>query len=208
MTAARSFSWRPGPAARPIHHALPGHPLNGVLRFVRRTRIRRGFPWSPTREAWGFFFAAAPRTVTDGANALFLPVMALDAHVEADAAWAPPLAPGACGWLENGFPEPNDARSVQVPGKKANLRAGPGEGCAVSRDRREIEREITLAELWAAKWRRLEEEALKTASTMGDPEPRRQMLFIAEGYRVLAERTEERRARLVAHAAAIKHGPC
>ena len=86
--------------------------------------------------------------------------------------------------------------------------AGPDEGCAVSRDSKEIEREITLAELWAAKWRSLEEEALETASTMGDPEARRQMLFVSEGYRLLAERTEERRERLVAHAAAIKQGPC
>jgi hypothetical protein len=78
----------------------------------------------------------------------------------------------------------------------------------VSRDIREIEREITEAASWAAKWRKLEEEALEVASAMGDPEPRRQMQFISEGYRLLAERAEERRERLVAHAATVKRGPC
>jgi hypothetical protein len=78
----------------------------------------------------------------------------------------------------------------------------------VSRDIREIEREMTQAASWAAKWRKLEEEALEVASAMGDPEARRQMLFISEGYRLLTERAEERRERLVAHAAAIKRGPC
>jgi hypothetical protein len=74
----------------------------------------------------------------------------------------------------------------------------------VSRDIREIERQIA----WAAKWRKLEEEALEVASTMGDLDARRQMLFISEGYRLLAERAEERRERLVAYAAAVKRGPC
>jgi hypothetical protein len=78
----------------------------------------------------------------------------------------------------------------------------------VSRDITEIEREITQAAWWAAKWRKLEEEALEVASAMGDPEARRQMLFISEDYRLLTERAEERRERLVAHAAAIKRGPC
>ena len=61
---------------------------------------------------------------------------------------------------------------------------------------------------WAAKWRKLEEEALEVASTMGDLDARRQMLFISEGYRLLTERAEERRERLVAHTGAIKRGPC
>jgi hypothetical protein len=78
----------------------------------------------------------------------------------------------------------------------------------VSRDIREIERQIARAAWWAAKWRKLEEEGLEVASAMGDPEARRQMLFISEGYRLLAERAEERRERLVAHTAAIKRGPC
>jgi recombinational DNA repair ATPase RecF len=78
----------------------------------------------------------------------------------------------------------------------------------VSRDIREIEREITQAASWAAKWRKLEEEALKVASAMRDVEARRQMLFISEAYRLLAGRAEERRERLVAYAAAVKRGPC
>ena len=78
----------------------------------------------------------------------------------------------------------------------------------MSRDIREIEREITQAASWAEKWRKLEEEALEVASAMGDLEARRQMLFISEGYRLLVERAEERRERLVAYAAAVKRGPC
>jgi hypothetical protein len=78
----------------------------------------------------------------------------------------------------------------------------------MSRDISEIEREITQVAGWAEKWRKLEEEALEVGSAMGDPEPRRQMLFISEGYRLLTERAEERRVRLVAYAAAVKRGPC
>ena len=78
----------------------------------------------------------------------------------------------------------------------------------MSRDIREIEREITQAALWAAKWRKLEEDAVEVASAMGDLEARRQMLFISEGYRLLVERAEERKERLVAYAAAVKRGPC
>jgi recombinational DNA repair ATPase RecF len=89
-----------------------------------------------------------------------------------------------------------------------NLARDQARGCAVARDIREIEREITQVARWAEKWRKLEEEALEVGSAMGDSEPRRQMLFISEGYRLLAERAEERRERLVAHAAAIKRGPC
>jgi hypothetical protein len=92
---------------------------------------------------------------------------------------------------------------------KSNFRRGDqARGCAVSRDIREIERQIAQAASWAAKWRKLEEEALEVASAMGDPEARRQMLFISEAYRLLAERAEERRERLSANAAAIKRGPC
>ena len=78
----------------------------------------------------------------------------------------------------------------------------------MSRDIREIERQIESAARWAAKWRKLEEETLEVASVMRDPEARRQMQFISEGYRLLAERAEERRERLVARAVAIKRGPC
>ena len=37
----------------------------------------------------------------------------------------------------------------------------------------------------AERWRNLEAEARAIASTMTDPEPRRVMLFIAEGYNLL-----------------------
>ena len=41
-------------------------------------------------------------------------------------------------------------------------------------------------------WRTLEAEARTIASAMNDPEPKRIMLFIAEGYKLLAERAELR----------------
>ena len=41
-------------------------------------------------------------------------------------------------------------------------------------------------------WRKLEAEARTVASTMTDPEPRRIMLFIAEGDKLLADRAELR----------------
>jgi hypothetical protein len=44
----------------------------------------------------------------------------------------------------------------------------------------------------AERWRKLETEARVIASTMTDPEPKRIMLFIAEGYKLLAERAELR----------------
>ena len=44
-------------------------------------------------------------------------------------------------------------------------------------------------------WRQLEAEARSLASKMTDPEPRRIMLFIAEGYKLLAERAELRNTR-------------
>ena len=44
--------------------------------------------------------------------------------------------------------------------------------CAVARDIKEIERQIESAARWAAKWRKLEEEALEAASAMRDPEAR------------------------------------
>ena len=48
------------------------------------------------------------------------------------------------------------------------------------------------AERNAEHWRKLEAEARSVASTMTDPEPQRIMLFIAEGYKLLAERAELR----------------
>ncbi len=44
----------------------------------------------------------------------------------------------------------------------------------------------------AERWRKLETEARAIASTMTGPEPKRIMLFIAEGYKLLAERAELR----------------
>src|SRR5262245_6644290 len=83
--------------------------------------------------------------------------------------------------------------------RKSNLGAGTqGRACAVSRDIREIEREIAQAARWAVKWRMLQKEAIQIASGMGDPEARQQMLFISDCYQPLAERAEERSERLVA----------
>jgi len=50
----------------------------------------------------------------------------------------------------------------------------------------------------------LQKEAIEVAGGMGDPEARHHMLFISDCYQRLAERAEERRERLVAHAAARK----
>ena len=44
----------------------------------------------------------------------------------------------------------------------------------------------------AEHWRKLAAEARTIASTMTDPGPRRIMLFIAEGYKLLADRAELR----------------
>jgi hypothetical protein len=54
----------------------------------------------------------------------------------------------------------------------------------------------------------LQKEAIEVAGGMRDPEARHHMLFVSEGYRLLAERAEERRERLVAYTAAVKRGPC
>ena len=48
------------------------------------------------------------------------------------------------------------------------------------------------AEQDAARWRKLELEARTLASAMSDPEPKRIMLFIAEGYKLLCARAEFR----------------
>jgi hypothetical protein len=48
------------------------------------------------------------------------------------------------------------------------------------------------AEDAVARWRVLEAEARGLASSMTDPEPKRIMLFIAEGYKILRQRAEFR----------------
>ena len=54
------------------------------------------------------------------------------------------------------------------------------------------EQNIAQAARWAARWRELERETLEVASVMADREAQRYMLFISEGYRLLAERAESR----------------
>jgi len=44
----------------------------------------------------------------------------------------------------------------------------------------------------AARWRKLEREALDAVSRAADPEAKRKLLFVAESYRLLAERNELR----------------
>jgi hypothetical protein len=53
------------------------------------------------------------------------------------------------------------------------------------------EQDIAQAARWAARWRELEREALQ-GRVRADPEAQRYMLFISEGYRLLAERAESR----------------
>lgn len=86
------------------------------------------------------------------------------------------------------------------------LGAGPGEGGIVLSDDEDPEREARQAARWATKWRLLEREALVIAEAMRNPEAQRHMLFIAEAYRVLAERARERSERSAALARA-KHTP-
>jgi hypothetical protein len=56
----------------------------------------------------------------------------------------------------------------------------------------DTKRDIGQAVSAAARWRKLEREALDVASGLADPEAKRKMLFVAESYRVLAERIELR----------------
>jgi hypothetical protein len=53
------------------------------------------------------------------------------------------------------------------------------------------------AEDEVARWRTLEAEARALASRMTDPEPRRIMLFIAEGYKRLRQHAEFRSAQKI-----------
>lgn len=55
----------------------------------------------------------------------------------------------------------------------------------------EIERDVGQFVSLAARWRKLEREALD-ASGILDPEAKRKMLFVAESYGLLAERIELR----------------
>jgi hypothetical protein len=78
-----------------------------------------------------------------------------------------------------------------------------GEGTGAMSGNYKAERDPAQAARWAEKWRKLELEAVKIARAMRDPDARRHMLFISEAYRLLAERAESRRDRLVAPAAAL-----
>ena len=78
--------------------------------------------------------------------------------------------------------------------------AGPQAGVAMSSECYRSE-EPAQAARWAVKWRDLAEEALAMAETMGNPDARGHMLFIAEAYRCLADRANERSERLSSLAA-------
>jgi len=69
-----------------------------------------------------------------------------------------------------------------------DLRVRPTGG----RDKRVMPADATDVERNAEHWRRLEADARLIALTMTDAERRRVMLFIAEGYKILAERAELR----------------
>jgi hypothetical protein len=91
---------------------------------------------------------------------------------------------------------PAPVRALRWRGRTIEVR-DQGEGdCAVSKDFRQIEREIAQATRWVVKWRMLQKEAKEIAGAMGDPTARRHMLFIAEAYRLLAERAKERSVQL------------
>jgi len=58
----------------------------------------------------------------------------------------------------------------------------------------------------AARWRKLEREALDAVSRAADPEAKRKLLFVAESYGLLAERNELR-AELLEALAETEKGP-
>jgi hypothetical protein len=60
----------------------------------------------------------------------------------------------------------------------------------MSSDNRDPNQETTEAAQWVARWRKLEMEALEVAGALTDRGAQRHMLFVAEGYRLLAERAE------------------
>jgi hypothetical protein len=78
-----------------------------------------------------------------------------------------------------------------------------GWGGAMSED---LKRDIGQAVSSAARWRKLEREALDVASGLADPEAKRKKLFVAESHRVLAERIELR-AELLEALRETKSGP-
>jgi hypothetical protein len=99
----------------------------------------------------------------------------------------------------NFITEPNRQFDVARWGKGL---AGPQKsGAAMSSDDYRPDKDATQAVQWAVKWRDLAEEALAMAETLGTPEARRHMLFIAEAYRRLADRANERGERLLSLAA-------
>jgi hypothetical protein len=65
----------------------------------------------------------------------------------------------------------------------------------VSLDDAGFGREALQAARWAAKWRRLEGEALVIAEAVRDPEAQRHVLSIAKVYKRLADRANERSER-------------
>ena len=68
----------------------------------------------------------------------------------------------------------------------------------------DAERDAADAAKWAARWHEFEREAIDLAGAMTDPDARRHMLFIAESYRLLAERAKERSERLARLASHMK----
>jgi hypothetical protein len=70
----------------------------------------------------------------------------------------------------------------------------------------ETERDVGEAISLAARWRKLEREALDAVGRLADPEAKWKMLFVAESYRELAERNELR-AELLEALAESKRGP-
>jgi hypothetical protein len=72
--------------------------------------------------------------------------------------------------------------------QREDVRSPPGwEGCS-----RSMSPQLPDDQRDAQHWRRLEAEARLIALTMADPERKRVMLFIAEGYKLLAQRAELR----------------
>jgi hypothetical protein len=60
---------------------------------------------------------------------------------------------------------------------------------AMSEDsKRDVGQVVSLA----ARWRKLERETIDAANEMADPEAKRRMLFVAQSYRLIAERIELR----------------
>jgi hypothetical protein len=60
------------------------------------------------------------------------------------------------------------------------------------------ERDVGQVTGWAARWRELERKAFNAANATADPEAKRKMLFVAESYKLLAERLELRDELLAA----------